>query len=145
MVRTIIAEALKRSDFGAEVLVKGWVRTRRGNKTVSFIALNDGSCIHNIQVVVDKARQSKFMPRPSKFTVLPILKVIRFRKKAIPSSFYARLLTCVRVPTLSGPCSVCATTWPWLFTAFSTNADFSISTRLFSRLPTAKVPDKCSR
>ena len=56
MVRTVIAEALKRSDFGAEVLVKGWVRTRRGNKTVSFIALNDGSCIHNIQVVVDNEK-----------------------------------------------------------------------------------------
>lgn len=35
------------------VLVKGWVRTRRGNKNVAFIALNDGSIIHNIQVVVD--------------------------------------------------------------------------------------------
>ena len=36
--------------------VKGWVRTRRGNKAVSFIALNDGSTIHNIQIVVDLAK-----------------------------------------------------------------------------------------
>lgn len=36
-----------------EVNVKGWVRTRRGSKHVAFIALNDGSIIHNIQVVVD--------------------------------------------------------------------------------------------
>jgi asparaginyl-tRNA synthetase len=36
-----------------EINVKGWVRTRRGNKNVAFIALNDGSLIHNIQVVVD--------------------------------------------------------------------------------------------
>ena len=35
------------------VNVKGWVRTRRGNKHVGFIALNDGSTINNIQVVVD--------------------------------------------------------------------------------------------
>ncbi len=39
--------------IGTEVNVKGWVRTRRGNKNVAFIALNDGSIIHNIQVVVD--------------------------------------------------------------------------------------------
>ncbi|MFM7176126.1 MAG: asparagine--tRNA ligase [Bacteroidota bacterium] len=35
------------------VCVKGWVRTRRGNKNVVFIAVNDGSTIHNIQVVAD--------------------------------------------------------------------------------------------
>jgi len=36
---------------GSEVIVKGWVRTKRGNKNVSFIALNDGSTIRNMQVV----------------------------------------------------------------------------------------------
>ncbi|GHV72298.1 asparagine--tRNA ligase [Bacteroidia bacterium] len=35
--------------------IKGWVRTRRGNKNVAFIALNDGSTIHNIQIVADLA------------------------------------------------------------------------------------------
>jgi len=40
---------------GREVLAKGWVRTKRGNKNVAFIALNDGSTINNIQIVVDKA------------------------------------------------------------------------------------------
>ncbi len=39
--------------IGGEVNVKGWVRTRRGNKNVAFIAVNDGSVIHSIQVVVD--------------------------------------------------------------------------------------------
>lgn len=39
--------------LGKEVNIKGWVRTRRGSKHVAFIALNDGSIIHNIQVVVD--------------------------------------------------------------------------------------------
>ena len=41
------------SEPGREVLAKGWVRTKRGNKQVKFIALNDGSTIHNIQVVAD--------------------------------------------------------------------------------------------
>src|SRR5688572_19474924 len=48
-----IADLLKSTDYGKEVNAKGWVRTRRGNKNVSFIALNDGAVIHNIQVVVD--------------------------------------------------------------------------------------------
>lgn len=54
--RTVIVDALKRKDFGAKVNIKGWVRTRRGNKNVSFIALNDGSCVNNIQIVVDVAK-----------------------------------------------------------------------------------------
>lgn len=56
MIRTVIANALKRTDFGTQINIKGWVRTRRGNKNVSFIALNDGSTIHNIQIVVDNAK-----------------------------------------------------------------------------------------
>ena len=51
--RTKIADLLERRDFGAMVNVKGWVRTRRGSKKVSFIALNDGSIIYNVQIVVD--------------------------------------------------------------------------------------------
>ena len=56
MKRTVIVDALKRTDFGANVNIKGWVRTRRGNKSVSFIALNDGSTINNIQIVVDNEK-----------------------------------------------------------------------------------------
>lgn len=56
MIRTVISEALKKTDFESEVNIKGWVRTRRGNKNVSFIALNDGSTIHNIQIVVDNEK-----------------------------------------------------------------------------------------
>ncbi len=48
-------KALLSSEAGREVEVKGWVRTRRGNNNVSFIALNDGSTIKNIQIVVDVA------------------------------------------------------------------------------------------
>ena len=55
IIRTRIVDLLKRTDFGAMVNVKGWVRTRRGSKQVNFIALNDGSTIKNIQIVVDLA------------------------------------------------------------------------------------------
>ena len=41
---------------GQKVLAKGWVRTKRGNKEIAFIALNDGSTINNIQIVVNKAQ-----------------------------------------------------------------------------------------
>ena len=53
MQRTKIVDLLCRTDFGAEVCVKGWVRTRRGSKSVNFIAMNDGSTIKNVQVVAD--------------------------------------------------------------------------------------------
>lgn len=51
--RTKIIDLLKRTDLGATVNVKGWVRTRRGSKKINFIALNDGSTINNVQLVVD--------------------------------------------------------------------------------------------
>jgi asparaginyl-tRNA synthetase len=51
-----IKELLASHDFGSEILVKGWVRTKRGNKSIAFVALNDGSIIHNIQVVIDMSR-----------------------------------------------------------------------------------------
>lgn len=53
--RTTIAEALQPGNLGEEVNVKGWVRTRRGNKNVGFVALNDGSTINNMQIVIDIA------------------------------------------------------------------------------------------
>ena len=51
-----IAELLQSPATDAEVVVKGWGRTKRGNKNVAFIALNDGSCVANMQVVVDLAK-----------------------------------------------------------------------------------------
>jgi asparaginyl-tRNA synthetase len=53
MKRTVIKNLLQQEEFGQKVLVKGWVRNRRGSKNVAFIALNDGSCLNNIQIVVD--------------------------------------------------------------------------------------------
>ncbi len=53
MKRTEIKTLLLSTDYGKEVNLKGWVRTKRGSKNVAFIALNDGSTIKNVQVVVD--------------------------------------------------------------------------------------------
>ncbi len=57
--RTRIVDLVKMTNFGTDVNVKGWVRTKRGNKNVKFIALNDGSTIHNIQIVAEAANFSE--------------------------------------------------------------------------------------
>ena len=54
VTRSKVKDLLKAAQ-GQEVLAKGWVRTKRGNKQIKFIALNDGSTVNNIQVVVDMA------------------------------------------------------------------------------------------
>ncbi|MCX6330718.1 MAG: asparagine--tRNA ligase [Bacteroidia bacterium] len=56
MKRIKIKELLASPEIESDVLVKGWVRTKRGNKNIAFIALNDGSTINNIQVVADTAK-----------------------------------------------------------------------------------------
>ena len=53
ILRTKVKDLLQ-MQAGQEVLAKGWVRTKRGNKEIAFIALNDGSTIKNVQIVVDK-------------------------------------------------------------------------------------------
>ncbi|MBO7651748.1 MAG: asparagine--tRNA ligase [Bacteroidales bacterium] len=53
MKRTKISEVLNSTEFGKETTVMGWVRTKRVSKNVCFIALNDGSTINNLQVVLD--------------------------------------------------------------------------------------------
>lgn len=54
--RTKVVDALKCTDYGKNINVKGWVRTHRSSKAVDFIALNDGSTIKNIQIVVEPAK-----------------------------------------------------------------------------------------
>ena len=51
--RTKIKDLLLAPKIGELTNVKGWVRTKRGNKNVAFIAINDGSTIHSIQAVAD--------------------------------------------------------------------------------------------
>ena len=61
--RTKIKDLLA-MQAGSEVLVKGWVRTKRGNREIAFIALNDGSTIKNVQIVVDKNSETEsILPR----------------------------------------------------------------------------------
>jgi len=54
--RNKVKELLDSKDYGKEVHVKGWVRTKRGTSHVAFIALNDGSVIHHIQIVADTSK-----------------------------------------------------------------------------------------
>jgi len=51
--RSTVKALLASQELDREVLVKGWVRSRRGNKYVQFIIINDGSTIHTIQAVAD--------------------------------------------------------------------------------------------
>ena len=55
MIKRSKVKDLLKANPGQEVLAKGWVRTKRGNKQIKFIALNDGSTVNNIQVVADMA------------------------------------------------------------------------------------------
>lgn len=54
-MRSKIKDLLKMTPSGQDVTIKGWVRTKRGNKNVAFISVNDGSIIHSVQVVADVA------------------------------------------------------------------------------------------
>ena len=62
--RTKIVDAFNGDLEGQQVCVKGWVRTRRGNKHVQFIALNDGSTINNLQVVVNLEKFTEEQLKP---------------------------------------------------------------------------------
>jgi asparaginyl-tRNA synthetase len=53
MEHTQVKELLNAASIGQTAIAKGWVRTKRGNKNVAFVALNDGSTIHNLQLVID--------------------------------------------------------------------------------------------
>ncbi len=62
--RTKIVDLLTKSEINKDYILEGWVRTHRGNKNVHFIALNDGSIIHNIQIVVDTQLFSEDFLKP---------------------------------------------------------------------------------
>ena len=51
--RIKIKSLIEGGKTGEDVTLMGWVRTKRSNKNVSFIALNDGSTLHNYQIVAD--------------------------------------------------------------------------------------------
>lgn len=65
MERTLVKDIFANPALiGQEVEVKGWTRTRRGNKYVQFVALNDGSTIRNIQIVLDMNRYTDEQLKP---------------------------------------------------------------------------------
>ena len=64
MKRTKIVDIFNPELLDTDVCVKGWVRTRRGNKHVQFVALNDGSTIKNIQIVFDMEAFSEDQLKP---------------------------------------------------------------------------------
>ena len=64
MKRTKIVDIFNPELIGSDVCVKGWVRTRRGNKNVQFVALNDGSTIKNVQIVFDLTKFSEEELKP---------------------------------------------------------------------------------
>ena len=59
MKRTEIKTLLQRTDFGSLINVKGWVRTKRSSKNVAFIAMNDGSTLNNVQIVVEMNEETE--------------------------------------------------------------------------------------
>ena len=151
--RTKIVDLLKREDIGAMVNVKGWVRTRRGSKQVNFIALNDGSTINNVQIVVDLANFDEEMLKlittgacisvngemvesvgsgqkvevqASEIEVLGTCdNTYPLQKKGHSMEFLREIAhICVRVPILLVQCSAFVTTWRLLFTSFSMKGIF---------------------
>ncbi len=53
MKRTLIKHALKSEEAQDAILIQGWIRTRRDSKAFSFLEINDGTCLKNIQVIID--------------------------------------------------------------------------------------------
>ena len=152
--RTKIVDLLKREDFGAMVNVKGWVRTRRGSKQVNFIALNDGSTINNVQIVVDLANFDEAVLKD--ITTGACLSVNGELTESVGAGQKAEIQA--REIEVLGACDntyplqkkghsmeASVTTWPSPFTRSSIRRASSISTRPSSRRRTAKVRVRCSR
>ena len=53
MKRIMISQILKNNSLNKDYAVSGWVRTKRGSKHVAFIMLNDGSCLNDIQIIIE--------------------------------------------------------------------------------------------
>ena len=168
--RTKIVDLLQRKDWGAMVNVKGWVRTRRGSKQVNFVALNDGSTINNVQVVIDLANFDEEMVK--QITTGACLSVNGELVESIGAGqsgeIQAReievLGTCDNTyPLQKKGCSMeflreiahlrprtntfgaVFRTWRLLSMNSYTRRDSSISIHRLSQLPTVKVQDRCSR
>ena len=159
--RTKIVDLLKREDFGAMVNVKGWVRTRRGSKQVNFIALNDGSTINNVQIVVDLGNFDEEMLK--EITTGACLSVNGVLTESVGSGQKAEVQA--REIEVLGTCDntyplqkkghsmeflreiahLRPRIWRLPSTSSSMTEDSSIFILRLSRLPTAKAQARCSR
>ena len=138
-----------------QVLIKGWVRTRRDSKGFSFFEINDGSCLRNIQVIVDAgignyseakdlgtgaaiAVEGKLVASPGsgqpweiqadRITVIGTCPEDSLCKRnGIPTNSCAPLPTCGRGPINTARCSACGRGLRMLFTNFSKTAVSTIS------------------
>lgn len=159
MKRLKIKEVLAGGEVGQQVLVKGWVRTKRGSKNVNFIALNDGSTINNLQVVADVEKFGESLLRDintsaaigvtgelvesmgSGQAVELVASEIEIYGKADPdkypiqpkntaSNFYVKTPTCASVPRHSVLYSAFGMRWHLPFINISTTKDFITCIRL---------------
>src|SRR6266566_4957716 len=80
MRRTCVSDALHSQAAMDHILVKGWVRTRRDSKGLSFLEINDGSCLKNLQVVVDNT-----MPDYANLTTVTTGAAVEVQGALIPS------------------------------------------------------------
>lgn len=172
--RVRIADVLKMQSFGQTINVKGWVRTKRGSKTVSFIALNDGTIIHNLQIVAELANfDEEVMKQITTGACISVNGVVvesfgqgqhveiqakeievlgaadpltyPLQKKVIPLNTCAKLLISVHVPIRLALFFVFVTTWRWLSIRSFMKEDFIIFIRQSSPRQTVKAPDRCFR
>jgi len=105
-------------EAGREVLAKGWVRTKRPGKEVAFIALNDGSTIRNIQVVVDRNGElAELLPKISTGTCIAVRGTLvesvgSGQAVEIKAEGIARWPTSAPGPIPSARCTGFAARWP---------------------------------
>ena len=164
--RTKIVSLLEADQPIEKVLVKGWVRTRRDAKDFSFIELNDGSSLKNIQIIANNNlsnyEEVKKITTGSSLAVTGALveskggnQKLKFilwhrmtspcRKRNTPTNICGRLLICGRAPTNTVRLSVFVRNCLLPYTNFLTTAVSAMSIRRLSPVRTARVPAKCFR
>ena len=167
-MRTLIKHVLASSEPSEGIEIRGWVRTRRDAKGFSFLELNDGSCLANLQVVVDagtpgcgtsaaasppaprrssraswcrrrrRARNGNCAPRGWSWSARPMRRY-PLQKKGPHAGVPAHASrTCARARICSARCSACAAGWPSRCTSSSRSATSFMSTRRSSPPATAK-------
>lgn len=157
MRRTKVIDALRSTEYGTDINVKGWVRSHRSSKAVDFIALNDGSTIKNIQIVVDPSRvdgellrqvttgacvnvtgtlvESQGKGRPWKCNasnwrcMALAATTIPCRRRGRALSTCGSTPTCVCAPIPLAPCSASVTTCQWPSIPIFMSMDSFISIR----------------